>query len=393
MKILVVNAGSSSLKYQLIEMDTESVLAKGVCERIGLEGSVLVHKGKKEARIEGAMPTHQEAIQMVLDALVSKEYGVIDDMSEIAAVGHRVVHGAETFTESVKCAGGRNPLLMGGHYQGAASTSSPAKNFTPTVKTLDVVSTDKDYTLTVNGGTWRSIKGGNWRHAGGAHIGSIDGNVTVNIGKNAVVTPYKASGENYFVSPSGNNASNGGSFTMNVAGAVSSPIFGSARVGTVSGTAATEYADFKADVYINFSGAEVGIFAEGETYAKCYVAAKQDDTTAHDIDGVFALSFYNTTIPSTAVVSGAAAQRAELYADAAFALDTSSFDLVSSVNANGKVIADGDGDGRLTNSDISVLVRVLSGFDADFDADLDTNGKINNRDAIALIKLLAESEK
>ncbi|MBQ7224457.1 MAG: acetate kinase [Clostridia bacterium] len=102
MKILVVNAGSSSLKYQLIEMETESVLAKGVCERIGLDGSVLVHKGKKEARIEGAMPTHQEAIQMVLDALVSKEYGVIDDMSEIAAVGHRVVHGAETFTDSVK---------------------------------------------------------------------------------------------------------------------------------------------------------------------------------------------------------------------------------------------------------------------------------------------------
>ncbi len=100
MKILVVNAGSSSLKYQLIEMDNESVLAKGVCERIGATGSVLVHKGKQEVRIEGAMPTHSEAIKMVLDALVNAEYGVITDMSEIAAVGHRVLHGAETFKES-----------------------------------------------------------------------------------------------------------------------------------------------------------------------------------------------------------------------------------------------------------------------------------------------------
>ncbi len=100
MKILVVNAGSSSLKYQLIEMDNESVLAKGVCERIGAAGSVLVHKGKQEVRIEGAMPTHSEAIKMVLDALVNSDYGVISDMSEIAAVGHRVLHGAETFKES-----------------------------------------------------------------------------------------------------------------------------------------------------------------------------------------------------------------------------------------------------------------------------------------------------
>ena len=101
MKILVVNAGSSSLKYQLIEMDNESVLAKGVCERIGQDGSVLVHKGKKgEVKIPGAMPTHSEAIKMVLNALVDKENGVISDMKEIAAVGHRVLHGGMDFKES-----------------------------------------------------------------------------------------------------------------------------------------------------------------------------------------------------------------------------------------------------------------------------------------------------
>ena len=101
MKILVVNAGSSSLKYQLIEMDNESVLAKGVCERIGQQGSVLVHRGKgEEVRIQGAMPTHSEAIKMVLDALVDKNYGVISDMREIAAVGHRVLHGGVIFKES-----------------------------------------------------------------------------------------------------------------------------------------------------------------------------------------------------------------------------------------------------------------------------------------------------
>ena len=101
MKILVVNAGSSSLKYQLIEMDNESVLAKGVCERIGLDGSKLVHYGKTgKVEIIGEMPTHAEAIKMVLSALVDKENGVIDNMSEIAAVGHRVLHGAEDFKES-----------------------------------------------------------------------------------------------------------------------------------------------------------------------------------------------------------------------------------------------------------------------------------------------------
>lgn len=101
MKILVANAGSSSLKYQLIEMQDESVIAKGVCERIGQSGSVLVHKGKQEARIEAPMPSHAEAIKLVLDALVHPDYGVIKSMDDIAAVGHRVLHGGEDFHESV----------------------------------------------------------------------------------------------------------------------------------------------------------------------------------------------------------------------------------------------------------------------------------------------------
>ena len=85
MKILVINAGSSSLKYQLIETDTEAVIAKGVCERIGLDGSRLTHTGKQRVTIDAAMPTHTEAIKLVLDALVSSEHGVISSMSEIAA--------------------------------------------------------------------------------------------------------------------------------------------------------------------------------------------------------------------------------------------------------------------------------------------------------------------
>lgn len=102
MKILVVNAGSSSLKYQLIEMDNESVLAKGVCERIGQDGSTLRHSGSASIELNLPMPTHKEAIKYVLDALVNKEYGVIEHMSDIAAVGHRVLHSGEDFTDSVK---------------------------------------------------------------------------------------------------------------------------------------------------------------------------------------------------------------------------------------------------------------------------------------------------
>ena len=102
MKILVINAGSSSLKYQLIDMETEQAVAKGVCERIGIEGSKLTHKANgKEKVVESPMPDHNEAIRLVLEALVDREYGVVKNMSEIGAVGHRMVHSGEDFTESV----------------------------------------------------------------------------------------------------------------------------------------------------------------------------------------------------------------------------------------------------------------------------------------------------
>lgn len=102
MKVLVINAGSSSLKYQLIDMDSEKAIAKGGCERIGLEGSFCKHKANgKETTITSPMPTHKEAIQVVLDALVDKEYGAIGSMKEIDAVGHRIVHSGEAFNDSV----------------------------------------------------------------------------------------------------------------------------------------------------------------------------------------------------------------------------------------------------------------------------------------------------
>ena len=102
MKVLVINCGSSSLKYQLIDSQTEEVLAKGLCERIGIDGSVLTHKAHgKEFVFKENMPSHVKAIQMVLDALTGKDCGVVSSMKEIAAVGHRVVHGAEDYKSSV----------------------------------------------------------------------------------------------------------------------------------------------------------------------------------------------------------------------------------------------------------------------------------------------------
>lgn len=103
MKILVINAGSSSLKYQLIDMETEGVLAKGLCERIGIDGSKLNHtpQGGEKVVIEENMKDHSDAIRMVLDALTDKDHGVITSMDEISAVGHRVVHGGEFFNKSV----------------------------------------------------------------------------------------------------------------------------------------------------------------------------------------------------------------------------------------------------------------------------------------------------
>ena len=102
MKVLVINCGSSSLKYQLIDSDTEEALAVGLCERIGIDGR-LNHTpaGKEKVVIEKDMPNHEVAVQMVLDELTDADYGVIKDLSEIDAVGHRVVHGGEKFTSSV----------------------------------------------------------------------------------------------------------------------------------------------------------------------------------------------------------------------------------------------------------------------------------------------------
>ncbi len=103
MNVLVINAGSSSLKYQLINMDTQGVMAKGLCERIGIEGSCLKHSpsDKEAVTIEKPMKDHADAISMVIDALVDANHGVISDMKAIDAVGHRVVHGGEFFNQSV----------------------------------------------------------------------------------------------------------------------------------------------------------------------------------------------------------------------------------------------------------------------------------------------------
>lgn len=103
MKILVLNCGSSSLKYQLIDGDTENVLAKGLCERIGIEGSKLKHQpaGKSDVVFNDYMEDHTVAVKMVIDALLNEDYGVVKSAKEIGAVGHRVVHGGEYFSSSV----------------------------------------------------------------------------------------------------------------------------------------------------------------------------------------------------------------------------------------------------------------------------------------------------
>lgn len=102
MNVLVINCGSSSLKYQLINMNDESVLAKGLAERIGIEGSVVKHEasGKEKVLIEEPMKSHKEAINIVLKSLVDPVYGAVKSLEEIQAVGHRVVHGGEKFASS-----------------------------------------------------------------------------------------------------------------------------------------------------------------------------------------------------------------------------------------------------------------------------------------------------
>ena len=102
MNILVINCGSSSLKYQLIDSETEKVLAKGLCERIGIDGRLTYSPAGGEKEVTDApMPTHTEAIQLVLDALTNEKTGVIKSLDEVGAVGHRLVHGGEKFACSV----------------------------------------------------------------------------------------------------------------------------------------------------------------------------------------------------------------------------------------------------------------------------------------------------
>ncbi|NLV21361.1 MAG: acetate kinase [Syntrophomonadaceae bacterium] len=103
MKVLVVNAGSSSIKYQVFNMKDESVLAKGLVDRVGIPGTTLEHKptGKDEVIIKKDLPDHTAGMKLVLEVLANSEYGVISDMAEIGAVGHRVVHGGESFADSV----------------------------------------------------------------------------------------------------------------------------------------------------------------------------------------------------------------------------------------------------------------------------------------------------
>ncbi|MGL4548726.1 acetate/propionate family kinase [Eubacterium aggregans] len=103
MNVLVINCGSSSLKYQMLDMDTEAVLAKGLAERIGIEGSVVTHQpaGKDKVKFQRPMETHKEALDIIMKYLVDPTCGVLKSLDEIDAVGHRTVHGAETFASSV----------------------------------------------------------------------------------------------------------------------------------------------------------------------------------------------------------------------------------------------------------------------------------------------------
>ena len=102
MKVLVINCGSSSLKYQVLDMENEALLAKGLVERIGIDGSVIKHEREdgKGFKLQTPMATHKEAIENVFEALLNKESGVLQSMEEIGAVGHRVVHAGEKLTDS-----------------------------------------------------------------------------------------------------------------------------------------------------------------------------------------------------------------------------------------------------------------------------------------------------
>ena len=102
MNILVINCGSSSLKFQLIDSDSENVLCKGLCDRIGIEGSFIAYTpaGKDKITKPSLIKDHSDAIKLVIDALTNKEDGVIDSLEAIGAVGHRIVHGGEKFNKA-----------------------------------------------------------------------------------------------------------------------------------------------------------------------------------------------------------------------------------------------------------------------------------------------------
>ena len=102
MKVLVINCGSSSLKFQLIDSESEEVLAKGLCERIGIDGGMVTYqpKGRDKIKKNADMPDHTEAVKLVIDSLIDKENGVISSLDEIGAVGHRIVHGGESFSSA-----------------------------------------------------------------------------------------------------------------------------------------------------------------------------------------------------------------------------------------------------------------------------------------------------
>jgi len=103
MKVLVVNSGSSSVKYQLYNWENQEIIAKGIVERVTIGDSFCVHEvnHKEKVTIERDCPTHKEAIKLIIDSLVHPEYGAIKDLSDISAIGHRVVHGGEKFSKSV----------------------------------------------------------------------------------------------------------------------------------------------------------------------------------------------------------------------------------------------------------------------------------------------------
>ena len=104
MKVLVINCGSSSLKYQLLNPESGELFAIGLCERIGIEGSKMEYETPAndfEIEIKQDMPTHKEALELVINAITNPEYGVIKSVEEIDAIGHRVVHGGEKFASSV----------------------------------------------------------------------------------------------------------------------------------------------------------------------------------------------------------------------------------------------------------------------------------------------------